>query len=60
LLVDARIVDPARIGATGPSYGGGVTLALATLKDRVMAADGSLRPWRSPVGERFGSLPPRW
>jgi hypothetical protein len=50
LLVDAGVVDPARIGATGPSYGGGVSLQLATLKDRVMATDGSLAPWRSPGG----------
>ncbi|HWE34572.1 MAG TPA: CocE/NonD family hydrolase [Solirubrobacteraceae bacterium] len=49
-LVDGGIVDPARLGATGPSYGGGVTLELATLKDRVMNADGSLSPWRSPNG----------
>jgi dienelactone hydrolase len=50
LLVDGGIVDRARIGATGPSYGGGVSLQLATLRDRVMAADGSLAPWRSPGG----------
>lgn len=50
LLVDEGIVDPARIGVTGPSYGGGVSLELATLKDRVMNADGSLSPWTSPDG----------
>ncbi|MFL5829883.1 MAG: alpha/beta hydrolase family protein [Solirubrobacteraceae bacterium] len=50
LLVDAGVVDPSRIGATGPSYGGGVSLQLATLKDRMMAADGSLSPWKSPGG----------
>ncbi len=50
LLVDEGIADPARIGVTGPSYGGGVSLELATLKDRVMNADGSLSPWRSPGG----------
>ena len=35
---------------TGESYGGGVSLALATLRDRVMNADGSVSPWRSPAG----------
>lgn len=50
LLVDEGIVDPGKIGATGESYGGGVSLELATLKDRVMDADGSLRPWTSPHG----------
>ena len=43
-------MDPARIGATGESYGGGVSLELATLKDRVMNADGTLSPWQSPAG----------
>ncbi|MGH2876600.1 MAG: alpha/beta hydrolase family protein, partial [Solirubrobacteraceae bacterium] len=50
LLVDEGIADPHRIGATGESYGGGLSLALATLKDRVMNADGTLSPWRSPGG----------
>lgn len=50
LLVDAGVVDPQRIGVTGESYGAGVSLALATLKDRVMNADGSLVPWTSPHG----------
>jgi hypothetical protein len=50
LLVDEQVVDPARIGVTGESYGGGVSLQLATLKDRVMQPDGSLAPWTSPNG----------
>lgn len=50
VLVDEGIVDPARIGATGESYGGGVSLQLATLKNRVMNADGTLSPWKSPGG----------
>jgi hypothetical protein len=49
LLVDEHLVDPQRIGANGESYGGGVSLALATLKDRIMAADGT-QPWLSPAG----------
>ena len=50
LLVDEGIADPSKIGVTGESYGGGVSLALATLNDRVMNTDGSLAPWRSPTG----------
>jgi dienelactone hydrolase len=50
LLVDEGVADANRIGATGESYGGGVSLELATLKDRVMSAGGSLTPWTSPGG----------
>lgn len=50
LLVDEGVVDPHRIGVTGESYGGGVSLELATLGNRVMDADGSLHPWTSPHG----------
>jgi poly(3-hydroxybutyrate) depolymerase len=50
LLVDEGIANPAQIGVTGESYGGGVSLALATLRDRVMNADGSVSPWLSPAG----------
>ena len=42
------LVDGQKIGATGGSYGGGLSLQLATLKDRVMMPDGSLVPWTSP------------
>jgi hypothetical protein len=50
LLVDEGVVNPARIGVTGESYGGGVSLELATLNNRVMNPDGSLSPWTSPAG----------
>jgi dienelactone hydrolase len=50
LLVDEGIADRNRIGAQGESYGGGTSLALATLNDRVMNADGTLSPWTSPGG----------
>jgi predicted acyl esterase len=48
-LADAGLVDGQRVGAVGGSYGGGLSLQLATLKDRVMLPDGSLVPWTSPV-----------
>ena len=50
LLADAGVVDGQRVGVTGGSYGGGVSLDLAVLRDRVMLPDGSLRPWTSPGG----------
>jgi hypothetical protein len=50
LLVDEGIVNPNGIGVTGESLGAGLSLELATLKDRVMNADGSLSPWTSPNG----------
>jgi acetyl esterase/lipase len=52
-LVDDGTADPARIGVTGDSYGGGQTMALAALRDRVMQPDGTLRRWRSPAGTRL-------
>jgi hypothetical protein len=51
LLADENLIDPQRIGAIGPSYGGGISLALAALKNRVMLPDGSLVPWTSPGGK---------
>jgi hypothetical protein len=48
LLADEGIADPQRVGVTGISYGGGQTLELATLRDRVMQTDGTLEPWTSP------------
>ena len=49
-LVDEGLADPKRIGATGDSYGGGQTLMMAALRDRVMLPNGSYAPWRSPDG----------
>ncbi len=48
-LADEDVVDPQRVGALGGSYGGGLSMALAALKDRKMLPDGSLVPWISPV-----------
>jgi predicted acyl esterase len=48
-LADEGLINGQKIGATGASYGGGLSLALASLKDRVMMPDGSLVPWTSPV-----------
>jgi hypothetical protein len=48
-LTDEGRVDGQRVGAIGGSYGGGLSLQLGALKDRVMMPDGSLVPWTSPV-----------
>jgi X-Pro dipeptidyl-peptidase (S15 family) len=50
LLVDELAVNPAQVGLTGESYGGGVSLELATLNNRVMNPDGSISRWVSPGG----------
>ena len=50
LLADEGIVDPQRIGVSGISYGGGVSLELAALRDRVVRPDGTIAPWTSPAG----------
>jgi predicted acyl esterase len=55
------LIDPQAIGATGSSYGGGISMALGALRDRKMLggdeggpttpADGHLAPWVSPGGK---------
>ena len=45
-----QLIDGRRIGASGGSYGGGMSMALAALKDRIMLPDGRLVPWTSPAG----------
>src|SRR3954469_14164098 len=46
LLADEGIVDPQRIGATGISYGGGVSLPPAAPRDRALGARRAPPPWR--------------
>jgi predicted acyl esterase len=50
MLADAGAVDGQKVGVTGGSYGGGVSLHLAVLRDRVMLPDGTLAAWTSPAG----------
>jgi predicted acyl esterase len=75
LLVDQRISAPGRIGVTGISYGGGQSLELAYLKDRIRCS-GESRPhdpcsgrpadsfvrWTSPRGVPLSitASHPRW
>ncbi len=48
-LEDEGLVDGQKVGAIGGSYGGGLSMQLAALKDRTMMPDGSLVPWTSPI-----------
>ncbi len=48
---DDFLIDPQRVGVTGVSYGGGQSMELAALKDRIMKLDGTLEPWKSPSGK---------
>jgi len=50
LLADEGLVIPDRVGVTGLSYGGGQSLILGALHDRVMQPDGTLVAWKSPHG----------
>jgi predicted acyl esterase len=62
VLADEGIAQPQKIGATGMSYGGGISMALAALRNRVMLPDGSLIPWESPEGKpmRIAAAVPQW
>ena len=62
LLVDEGVAKPDALGVTGISYGGGQSMQLAYLNDRVRQPGGSLVPWRSPKGTslRIAAAWPRW
>ena len=48
-LADEGLIDPQQIGATGGSYGGGMSLQLGSLKDRVELPNGELDPVDEPA-----------
>ncbi len=62
LLADEGVSRPRAIGVTGISYGGGQSMELAFLRDKVRRPDGKLVPWRSPGGKkmRIAAAYPRW
>ncbi len=62
LLVDQGIAKAGALGVTGISYGGGQSLELAYLRNRVRLPDGSFAPWRSPKGKQLSITAawPRW
>lgn len=45
------LIDPREIAAIGGSYGGGMSMALGALKDRMVMPDYSIVPWESPDGK---------
>jgi predicted acyl esterase len=53
LLADEGIAKPRAIGVTGASYGGGESLELAYLKNRIRLPDGEFAPWTSPKGKKM-------
>src|SRR6202022_502809 len=62
LLADAKIVKPGAIGTTGISYGGGQSIELAYLKNRIRLPKGEFSPWVSPKGKAMAikAAYPRW
>lgn len=61
-LVDERIANPREIGVTGVSGGGGESMMLAFLRNRIRLPDGRYAPWRSPNGTpiSLAAAWPRW
>jgi fermentation-respiration switch protein FrsA (DUF1100 family) len=62
LLVDQKVTNRNAIGVTGISYGGGQSIELAYLKNRVRLPDGSFTTWTSPRGQplQVKAAYPRW
>ena len=62
LLVDEGITKPNSIGVTGISYGGGQSMELAFLNDKIRKPNGDLAPWKSPGGTplHIAAAYPRW
>jgi fermentation-respiration switch protein FrsA (DUF1100 family) len=58
-LVDEGVARPDALGATGISYGGGQTLELALLRNRIVLPNGAVAPWTSPAGRPL-SLAAGW
>jgi predicted acyl esterase len=62
VLADEGVAQPKKIGATGVSYGGGMSMALATLRNRTMLPNGTLVPWESPGHKEMelAAAVPQW
>ena len=50
-LADENLIAPKKIGVTGMSYGGGQSMELAALRNRVRNINGSYSLWKSPQGK---------
>jgi predicted acyl esterase len=53
LLADEGIANPKQIGVMGGSYGGGASIELAYLKNRIRLPNGQFERWKSPDGKRM-------
>ena len=62
LLADEKIAKPNAIGVTGISYGGGQSIELAYLKNRIRLTNGEFAPWKSPKRKAMEvkAAYPRW
>ena len=62
MLVDQHIAKPGALASTGISYGGGQSIELAYLKNRIRLAGGEFAPWTSPKGKPLSITAtfPRW
>jgi fermentation-respiration switch protein FrsA (DUF1100 family) len=62
LLADEKVTKPHSIGTTGISYGGGQSIELAYLKNRVRLPSGEFAAWTSPKGKtmQIAAAYPRW
>jgi predicted acyl esterase len=62
ILADEELVQPTKIGVTGVSYGGGISIALGALRNREMEENGALVPWTSPEGTpmEIAAAVPQW
>jgi hypothetical protein len=50
LLAEEGLINPQEIGATGGSYGGGMSAQLGSMNDRVEMLNGELVPWTTKNG----------
>ena len=53
LLADEGRIIPDKIGVTGGSYGGGISMALAALRNRIMTPQDKIELWKSPQGKQM-------
>ena len=62
LLADERLAKPGALASTGISYGGGQSIELAYLKNRIRLPQGEFAPWTSPKGKALSITAtfPRW
>jgi X-Pro dipeptidyl-peptidase (S15 family) len=61
-LAEEGVIQPKKIGVTGASYGGGISLALASLRNREMLTNSELVPWETESGEEMeiAAAVPQW